>query len=93
LCINWSKSIFYYSGIFGESLENLKVLFPHNFKELAKGFWYLGYFLKADAYKPKEWQCLLSKFEDKIGWWCNRWLSLGGWFTLVKSVLEGQPMY
>jgi hypothetical protein len=75
LCINWSKSIFYYSGIFGESLENLKVLFPHSFEELAKGFWYLGYFLKADAYKPEDWRWLLSKFEDKIGWWCNRWLS------------------
>jgi hypothetical protein len=23
--------------------------------------------------------------------WCNRWLSLGGRFTLIKSVLEGQP--
>jgi hypothetical protein len=47
LCINWSKSIFYHSRIFGESLENLKTLFPHCFEELAKGFWYLGYFLKA----------------------------------------------
>jgi hypothetical protein len=25
--------------------------------------------------------------------WCNRWLTLGGRFTLVKSVLEGQPVY
>ena len=54
LLINWSKSIFYYARVFGENLENLKDLFPHNFEELAKGFRYLGYFLKADAYKPMD---------------------------------------
>jgi hypothetical protein len=78
LLINWSKSIFYYAGVFGETLENLKVLFPHSFEELAKGFRYLGYFLKADAYKPVDWRWLLTKIEERIGLWCNRWLSLGG---------------
>lgn len=68
LCINWSKYIFYYSGVFRETLENLMVMFPHSFEELAKGFWYLGYFLKADAYKPTDWGWLLSKIEEKIGW-------------------------
>jgi hypothetical protein len=76
---------------FGETLENLNVLFPHNFEELAKGFRYLGYFLKADAYKTVDWRWLLTKIEERIGLWCNRWLSIGGQYTLVKSVLEGQP--
>jgi len=25
--------------------------------------------------------------------WCNRWLSLGGQYNLVKSILKGQPVY
>jgi hypothetical protein len=31
--------------------------------------------------------------EKKIGLWCNKWLSLGGRFVLVKVVLESQPVY
>jgi hypothetical protein len=31
--------------------------------------------------------------EKKIGLWCNKWLSLGGRFVLVKAVLESQPVY
>jgi hypothetical protein len=90
LLINWTKSTFYYVGIQGETLGNLKEIFPYNFDDLSKGFRYLGYFLKVDAYKTVDWRWLLIKIEKRIGMWCNRWLSLGGRFTLVKSVLEGQ---
>jgi hypothetical protein len=93
LLISWTKSTFYYDGIQGETLGNLKEFFPYNFEDLAKGFQYLGYFLKADAYKTVDWRWLLTKIESRIGIWCNIWLSLGGHFTLVKSVLEGQPVY
>jgi hypothetical protein len=31
--------------------------------------------------------------EKKIGLWCNKWLSLGGRFVLVKAILESQPVY
>jgi hypothetical protein len=93
LLINWTKSIFYHVRFHGETLENLKDIFPYNFEELAKGFRYLGYFLKVDAYKTVDWRWLLSKIEDRIGMWCNRWLSLGGRFTLVKYVLESQLVY
>jgi hypothetical protein len=84
LMINWSKSIFYFSKFNGDALENLKGIFPHCFEELDKGFHYLGYVLKADAYKAVYWRWLLKKIEDRIGMWCNRWLTLGGGFTLVK---------
>jgi hypothetical protein len=36
---------------------------------------------------------MLKKVEKKIGHWCNRWLSLGGRYILMKSVLEIQPVY
>jgi hypothetical protein len=40
-----------------------------------------------------DWDWLISKVEKKIGHWCNRWLSIGGRYTLIKAALEGQPVY
>jgi hypothetical protein len=31
--------------------------------------------------------------EKKLGHWCNRWLSIGGQYTLIKAALEGQLVY
>jgi hypothetical protein len=44
--------------------------------------------LKVDPYKETDWTWLVAKFEKKIGHRCNCWLSLGGYFTLIKAVLE-----
>jgi hypothetical protein len=41
----------------------------------------------------EDWSWLLAKVEKRIGHWCNRWLSLGGRYILLKSVLESQPVY
>jgi hypothetical protein len=46
-----------------------------------------------DNYKAADWCWLISKFENRINQWCNRWLSLGGRFVLIKVVLESQPVY
>jgi hypothetical protein len=35
----------------------------------------------------------VDTFEKKIGFWCNKWLSLGGRLILVKSVLESLAVY
>jgi hypothetical protein len=58
-----------------------------------QGFKYLGYYIKDEYYKTTDWDWLIAKVEKKIGHWCNRWLSLGGRYTLIKVVLEGQPVY
>lgn len=36
---------------------------------------------------------MVRKVEKRIGKWCNRWLTLGGKFFLVKSILENIPVY
>jgi hypothetical protein len=72
---------------------SLKDLFLYSCKELTVGFKYLGYLLKPDSYKVEDWQWLFDKFETRINHWCNRWLSLGGRFVLIKAVLESQPVY
>jgi hypothetical protein len=93
LKINWTKSTFHYARIQGASLEIFKDVFPYNVVDLSEGFRYLGYFLKDDSYKALDWTWLVSKFEKRIGHWCNRWLSLGGYFTLIKAVLECQHVF
>jgi hypothetical protein len=93
MLVNLTKSTFHHSGIQGEVLENFKEVFPYNFVDLSEGFRYLGYFLKSRKYKAEDWRWLLAKFEKRIGHWCNRWLSLGGRFVLIKVVLESQPVY
>jgi len=54
---------------------------------------YLVYFLKTGSQRAIESDWLMSKLIKKVGLWCNQWLSLGGRYILVKTVLEGQPVY
>jgi hypothetical protein len=93
LVINVQKFVFLHFGVPLETLTILKDLYQYSFKELSVGFRYLGYFLKPDSYKVEDWQWLFEKFESQINHWCNRWLSLGGRFVLIKAVLESQPVY
>jgi hypothetical protein len=93
LAINWEKSTFHFANLQQQTLNQLKGIFPHTFTHISAGFKYLGYFLKADSYKMADWNWLIAKVEKKIGHWCTRWLSLGGRYTLIKVVLEGQPIY
>jgi hypothetical protein len=43
--------------------------------------------------KFEDWRWLVAKFERKISFWCNKWLSLGGRFILVNSVLQSLSVF
>lgn len=87
------KSTFHFSGIQGENLEKYKEVFSYNFVEFIEGFRYLGYYIKVDknAFEYSRW--LIIKFENRVKHWCNHWLTLDGWCTLAKEVLETQSVY
>jgi len=68
-------------------------LFPIVHRRLDEGIRYLGYHLKPNGYTKSDWNWLIGRVERKIGLWCYRYLSLGGILTLIKSVLEGIPIY
>jgi hypothetical protein len=93
LQINWFKSTFHYANITAQNLDLLQTIFPHSFVHLSTSFKYLGYYIKADQYNASDWDWLITKVEKRVSHWCNRWLTIGGRFTLIKSVLEGQPIY
>jgi hypothetical protein len=91
--INIHKSIFLVSNTQETFLSALKELFGFDAHELERGFSYLGFFLKSSRYSSKDWHWLFDKFNSKIHHWCNRMLSLGGRYVLIKAVLESLPVY
>jgi ribonuclease HI len=58
-----------------------------------EGFRYLGYQLKLGATLPEDWRWLVATFERRIDFWCNKWLSMGGRYILIKSVLESIAVF
>jgi hypothetical protein len=93
LQINATKSTILQAGLSEQDLSPFKSLFPYKFSDLASGFKYLGYYLKTGPQRVDDWIWLIKRMEKKIDNWCYRWLSLGGRLTLLKSVLESQPVY
>jgi len=49
--------------------------------------------LKTGAQRTSDWDWLIAKLLKQVGFWCNRWLSLGGRYILVKVVLEAQLVF
>jgi hypothetical protein len=93
LQVNSSKTTVHFEGLSDAELIPLKSLLPYTFSALNLGFKYLGFHLKTGPQRVADWAWLLTKIEKKIGNWCYRWLSLGGRYVLLKSVLESQPVY
>jgi len=89
--INYEKSCFYSKG---EALDpDIQTLFPVPYYHLDEGMTYLGYRLKPNCYKTRDWLWLIERIEHRIGVWCYRSLSLGGRLILIKSVIESMPVY
>jgi hypothetical protein len=93
LLINSQKSSFYQYGVQQPFLDSLKTVFNFTIDNLANGFKYLGYILKADRFRAEDWNWLLMKYEYRINHWCNNWLTMGGRLVLAKGVLEIQSVY
>jgi hypothetical protein len=93
LSINPLKSTIHYWGLSEAELILLKNSIPFTFIDLKDGFIYLGFRLKPGVSTSADWYWLVALFERRIGFWCNKWLSLGGRLILVKSVLEGLAVY
>jgi hypothetical protein len=93
LSINHSKSSAHYWGLSDSELLRFKDHYTYTFIDLKEGFRYLGYQLKMGATLPGDWRWLVAIFEKKIDFWCNKWLSMGGRFILIKAVLESLAVF
>lgn len=93
LSINHSKSYAHHWGLSASDLLRFKDFFTYTFIDLKEGFRYLGYQLKMGATHLGDWRWLVAIFEKKIDFWCNKWLSMGGRFILIKAVLESLVVF
>jgi hypothetical protein len=93
LQVNSSKTTVHYEGLTDTELIPFKTVLPYTFSALNTGFKYLGIHLKTGPQRAADWSWLLTKIGKKIKNWCYRWLSLGGRYVLLKSVLESQSVY
>jgi hypothetical protein len=64
LLTNEEKTTFLHYGVKQQDLESLQGNFHYIFVDLSSGFRYLGYFLKTNRYKTKDWIWLIDKFES-----------------------------
>ena len=53
----------------------------------------MGFRLKATSLRIADWTWMTDKFRNIIQRWTNRWLSLGGRYTLVLAVLSQFVVY
>ena len=81
--VNCKKSCFLAHNIDPILKQRIHETFNIPFICMDKGMKYLGFFLKPNNYKVKDWLWLLQKIEKRIGNWTFRWLSLGGRLTLA----------
>jgi hypothetical protein len=93
LVINLQKSLFLALNTQEPFLTNLKDLFGINAADLQEGFTYLGFSSNPPDITNKNWLWLLDKFDRKIHHWCNKLLTMGGRYILIKAVLESIPVY
>lgn len=91
--LNIQKSSNCFNRLDVEEKQGLISIFPFRALDFRDGFKYLGFLLKPNGYQKSDWGWLLGKIDASINHWCNKWLSIGGRLTLIKSVLEAIPVF
>eukprot|EP00253_Pinus_taeda_P010693 PITA_10693 len=91
--INFRKSQLILEGLNRQEKAQIFSFFPFDMRSMETPFKYLGFWLKPNAYKKKDWNWLIAKIEDRISHWSYKWLSRAGRLTLIKSVLLAMPVY
>lgn len=66
LCINERKSTLTCSGMTREEERRVALVLNFEIKSLEDSFKYLGFYLKPDNYRIKDWQWILTKLELKL---------------------------
>jgi hypothetical protein len=90
--INMGKSALYTYGLNDSLSTRIERIFSFQHLDFEGGLKYLGFILKPNNYGNKDWRWLMSRIEQRISFWCNRWISRGGRLVLIKYVLEAIPI-
>jgi len=93
LIINKAKSLLYHNHTNEELTLWIASLFGIDPAPIKDGFKYLGFFLKPKGNRRLDWTWLIDRYYKKISRWELRFLSLGGRFILLQSVLSQLAVY
>ena len=93
MSISLDKSSFLSNNLTDEVSNNISAILPYKMEPIDLGFKYLGFRLKPLGYCLKDWRWIIKKFENKIGHWTHKFLSLGGRLILIRYVLSEIPVY
>eukprot|EP00253_Pinus_taeda_P025789 PITA_25789 len=93
LCINKRKSTLTCTGLSRELVRRVELVLNFEVKSLEHTFKYLGFFLKPDNYRIKDWKWILAKIESKLKHWSYKWLSRADRLVLIKFILMAVPVY
>ena len=91
--ISNEKSSLLFNEVDEDIRSKILTLLPYNMEPINTGFKYLGYHLKPLGYWSNDWKFLISMYENRIKNWTYIFLSLGGRFVLIRSVLTGLGVY
>eukprot|EP00253_Pinus_taeda_P011149 PITA_11149 len=93
LCINERKSTITCSGLAREEVHRVALVLNFEVKSLEDSFKYLGFYLKLENYRIKDWHWILANLELKLKHWSHKCLSRVGRLVLIKSVMMAIPVY
>lgn len=84
LSINERKYTITCSGLAREEVRRVSLVLNFEVKSLEDSFKYLGFYLKPDNYRIKDWQWILVKLDSKLKHWSHKWLSRAGRLVLIN---------
>ena len=93
ITINVNKFSIYLPYEKEEFINFFTNMFKFTIKDLSEGIKYLVFNLKQNKYGIMDWSWLISKHEQEVNYWCNRWICRGGRLVLLKIVLEAILVY
>lgn len=80
LLVNWSKSLFISSDPEATEIMEIASIFGVKSSQMDEAVTYLGFFLKPNGYKIKDWDWL-EKIRKRLYMWCHWWISLGAYYS------------
>jgi len=73
----------YFLDLVEEECVEIQNIFKFSSHDIGGRVKYPMFVLKPNNYGKEDWKWLIACIEKRINCWCNRWISCGGWITLV----------
>lgn len=93
MVVNEEKSSIFMALMDPMDKQYLLTSFPFPSKHIDEGFEYLGFPIKPNDYRKKDWDWLVAKIERRINLCSHKWISRVVHLVLIKSCVEAIMVY